>query len=80
VFAFRIANTLIHASRADNTRSPRRVVVFKHAPAGTFLMFSPFFNDGVAYCLVVHTFVKEITDEVYDMLRQLHSDYFERQR
>ena len=76
MFAFRIANTLIHASRADNTRSPRRVVVSKRAPAGTFLMIFPCFKDGVADCLVVHAFVKEITDEVYDMLRQLHFQSF----
>ena len=42
-------------------------------------MFFPCFKDGMADCLVVHAFVKEITDEVYDMLRQLHSDHFERQ-
>ena len=58
----------------------RRVVVSKRAPAGTFNTFSPFFNDGVAYCLVVHAFVKEITDEVYDMLRQLHFLSFEVQK
>jgi hypothetical protein len=39
-------------------------------------MYFPSFKDGAANCLVVHAFVKEITDEVYDMLRQLHSDHF----
>ena len=43
-------------------------------------MFSPFFKDGAANCLVVHAFVKEITDEVYDMLRQLHFLSFEVQK
>lgn len=43
-------------------------------------MFFPCFKDGVADCLVVHTFVKEITDEVYDMLRQLHFLSFEVQK
>ena len=32
-------------------------------------MFFPYVNNGAANCLVVHAFVKEITDEVYDMLR-----------
>ena len=34
MFAFTIANTLIHASRADNTRSPRREAFGNDAPAG----------------------------------------------
>ena len=43
-------------------------------------MFFPCFEDGAADCLVVHAFVKEITDEVYDMLRKLHFQSFEMQR